>query len=189
MAKKKVNVIKSVWEPEHYETEIGEKTYVLKPQPIGRVMEFDALLNDIGGMFEAIGPTFAVVDEAGETVVEYDTAEEAEEFIADLETEEERAGLKVDIQATSTQDFLSQIVATPYHLLLPLIPDLKEEDVAAAPVAQIEFVIRLLIEVNGVKWFEAMLKNLLEPLLPTILEAVISAVSEGSTNSTGKEAA
>jgi hypothetical protein len=185
MTKKKVNVIKSVWEPEHYETVIGEATYILKPQPIGRVMEFDALLNDIGGMFEAIGPTFVVLDKEGGVLEEFDTEEEAEAHI----TEEKIKDATIEIQATSTQDFLSQVVATPYHLLKPLIPDLKEEDVIAAPVAQIEFIIRLLIEVNGVKWFEAMLKNLLEPLLPTILEAVITAVSEASPNSTEKAGA
>lgn len=181
MTKAKVKVIKSVWEPEHYETVIGESTYILKPQPIGRVMEFDALLNDIGGMFEAIGPTYSVLTADGDVLEEFDTEEEAKAYIANEELE----SVSIDVSSTSTQDFLAQVVATPYHLLKPLIPDLKEEDVANAPVAQIEFIIRLLVEVNGVKWFEQMLKNLVEPLLPTILEAVVSAISEGSTNSTG----
>ena len=169
----KPKVIKSVWEPQLYETVIGEKTYTLRPQPLGRVMEFDTLLKDIGGMFEAIGPTYEVVRD-GESIETFDTQEEAEAYI---EMQHYKDSLGVNVLTTTVQDFLAKVIETPYHLLLPLIPDLKQEDIEAAPVAQIEFLIRLLVEVNGVKWFEALLKNLLEPLLPTIVEAVIGAIS------------
>lgn len=175
----KAKTIKSVWEPQLYQTVIGTATYTLRPQPLGRVMEFDALLKDIGGMFEAIGPTYEVVRD-GETVETFDTEEDARAYI---EEQDDKDSLGVNVISTTVQDFLAKVVETPYHLLLPLIPDLKKEDIEAAPVAQIEFLIRLLVEVNGVKWFEALLKNLLEPLLPTIVEAVIGAISSQDTAS------
>lgn len=168
--------VKKVWKPTEYETQIGEKTYVIRPQPISKVLEFDDLLQEVGLALESLGTGYVVVNsETGEQVgEEFEDATSAEKFLSEQENAE---GLEVQPGSVKPRDILEKIVEGPYLILKPMIPDLEPEDVADAPMGQIEFVIGLLVEINGMQWFQAMVKNFLEPLLPKLIATAAEALS------------
>lgn len=171
---------KRVFTPTIFETEIGNGTYIIEPQPITAIVEFDELIQEIGGAFDSIASSFTVIAADGTEHDTFDTREEAEEYIE----AESLEGADIQIDGAGVTDFLEQIIKTPHLLLKPLIPDLKEEDAKAMSVPQIKFVFEMLVDVNGLKWFEAFAKNLIEPLLPRILEAGVGALSGTLTDST-----
>jgi hypothetical protein len=178
MAKKKPT--RNVWEPTEFVTVIGSTEYVLTPQPISRVMEFDALLEEIGGMFDAVGKSFDVYLEE-DLIESFETMEEAQDFVDAHDSDSE---FEIRPTGIETKDFLAKLTESPYLVLKPLIPDLQLEDIQAAPVPQIEYVIGLLVDINGMKWFEGMVKNFLEPLLPTVIQATAGALKAGLPSST-----
>lgn len=174
MTKKEKTII-SVWEPTIYETMIGAQMYQLRPQPIKAVMRFDTLLEEVSQLFEEGSNGYDVFPEGGgEPLQHFDTEGEAQTYI------DAREGEKLYISATrmTAAQILEQLSDGPYHIMKPMIPDLKREDVQDAPMGQIEHVIGLLVEVNGMKWFEGMVKNFLEPLLPKLIASTAEALSE-----------
>jgi hypothetical protein len=182
MAKKPA---RSVWEPTRYTTTLGGVDYVLEPQPISKVLEFDALLEEVGGAFEGEGEGYIVYDLDQETAYDevYETASEAEDWIKSTEAEE----LEVRPAPITPQALLAKVIETPFLILKPMIPDLKAEDVANSPVGEIEHCIGLLVEVNGMKWFESMVKNFLEPLVPILIENTAAALSTVLPSSTDRK--
>jgi len=178
--------IKKVWQPTAYETEIGGQTYVLTPQPISKVLEFDDLLAEVNVAIDQLGSGYVVVNsETGEKISdEFEDATSADEFLSEQDNADE---LEVQTVGVKPRDILEKIIEGPYLVLKPMIPDLKQEDIANAPMGQIEFVIGLLVEINGMKWFRAMVKNFLEPLLPTLIENTAEALTGVLGSSTEKQ--
>jgi hypothetical protein len=177
--------VKKVWKPTNYETQIGGMTYVLRPQPISKVLEFDDLLQEVGASLNDLGSGYVVVNsETGEAVSEeFEDATSAEEFLGEQENTKE---LEVQTLGVKPRDLLEKVVEGPYLILKPMIPDLNEEDVRNSPMGEIEFVIGLLVEINGMKWFQAMVKNFLEPLLPTLIQNTAEALTGVFGNYTPK---
>lgn len=177
--------VKKIWQPTAYETEIGGQPYTLSPQPISKVLEFDSLLSEVGVAFEELGGGYVVINsETGKEVSEeFEDATSAKKFLGEQENTGE---LEVKTVGVKPRDILEKIVEGPYLVLKPMIPELKQEDVANAPMGQIEFVIGLLVEVNGMKWFKVMVKNFLEPLLPTLIESTAGALTGALVSSTEK---
>jgi hypothetical protein len=175
---------KKVFEPTKIETEIGGYSYTIEPQPIGNIVEFDEVLSQIGGTFDQLVTGYTVITPDGEELETYDTREEAEDYVSTHPD----GDLDIKVEGTGVRDFLEQIVGSPYYVLKPLIPDLEQGHVALMTFPELEFIIALLIEVNGIGWFGEMVGNLVEPLLPKLIEIALGAVQSGVTpNSTGDQ--
>lgn len=170
MAKKKA--IKKIWTPDRFEVEIGSGIYIIEPQPIEQVMAFDEVSKQL---FEDFGnlSTKYWVEEGEDRDGPYESEEEAKANM-------NGAGPDVSIvpERISVHEVLSVIVSTPYPALKTLIPDLKEQDVRQASLPQLKFVLGLIVQANGVEWFEEFLKKTAGPLLPKIIEQMVTSISE-----------
>lgn len=178
---------RSVWEPTRYTTTLGGVDYVLEPQPISKVLEFDALLEEVGGAFEGEGDGYIVVRDEGTENVAVDVFEDVTAAEAWIATQDDADKLETKPAPITPQALLEKVVETPYLILKPMIPELKAEDVANSPVGEIEHCVGLLVEVNGMKWFESMVKNFLEPLVPILIENTAAALTTALPSSTSKE--
>jgi hypothetical protein len=166
-----------IWTPIQYEVNIGSGTYVIGPAPIERLIEFDSVVKGLTEGLDGLEDKFFVRDE------QFDSLESAQAFIDanGLETE-------VRVEGVSLRDILEKLVSAPYPALRLMIPDLKEEHVREAPLPNLKHVLDVIIEVNGVEWFERFLKNSLGPLLPQLLGAGVEAAKKALQNFTAPNA-
>lgn len=184
MAKK--NATKRVWTPEIHETTIGGGTYIIEPQPIERIIEFDGVVKQLSTSLDEFNDTYYVANGTGEDLAgPFEDEDEARDYIEQYPDKK----LDVRVQGVTMRDVLETIVSTPYPALKVLVPDLKEEDVKGASLPNLKFVFDILVEVNGVAWFERLIKNSLAPLQPVILEMLVEGIKGalGNTTSTSKE--
>jgi hypothetical protein len=173
MAKSKKKPVKKIWNPDRFEVDIGDGTYIIEPQPITAVMQFDEVARQL-------------YDDFGKLSTQYFVEENGERIDGPFESEEEARGsrngtgpeIEVVTERISMTEILTTIVNTPYPALKVLIPGLKEEDVLEASLPNLKFVLDCIIEANGVEWFERFLKNSVGPLLPRLIEQIVEGVSE-----------
>jgi hypothetical protein len=178
MAKsRKKPTVKKIWNPDRFEVEIGAGTYIIEPQPITAVMQFDEVARQL-------------YDDFGKLSTQYFVEEDGQRIEGPFESEEEAlasrngTGSEIEVVAESISmtEILQTVVNTPYPALRVLIPGLKEEDVLGASLPNLKFVLNCIIEANGVEWFERFLKNSVGPLLPRLIEKIVEGISEeGST--------
>lgn len=190
--------IKKVWTPERFEVNIGDNEYVIEPQPIERIIEFDGVVKHLSDGLGNFGDKYYVTNGTGEDVVgPLGDEKEAQEFIRqrypDLDDAElvvffdENPDKRLDIRVdrVSMRTILESLVNTPYPALRVLIPDLREADIRATSLPQLKFIFDLLIQVNGVAWFERFVKNSLAPVLPEVTNLLLEAVKGATADSTG----
>jgi len=164
-----------VFNPVRISTDIGGVEYIIEPQPLARVLEFDDVLNELSSQFDDLADTFYVVDvDTGDDVAgPFEDRDDAQSFIDRAEQPE---GKEIRTEGVPVRQVLDRLISSPYVILKPLIPELQEEHVRQMPFPQIKFVLSLLIEANGLEWFEAMVKNVLEPLLPKLTDVTAGAL-------------
>lgn len=169
--------IKKIWKPDRYEVEIGEGTYIIEPQPIERIIEFDTAAKAIGDKLGSIDDKYIVTNGTGERVDgPFDDENEAIRVVEDKDNSED---YKIVIEKPGFRDILDSLVSAPYPVLQAVIPDLKEEHVRQSSLPQLKHTFVLIADVNGVTWFERVLKKYAAPLLPELMNMVLE-VSRGA---------
>jgi hypothetical protein len=171
---------KKVWNPTRFEVNIGTGTYLVEPQPIERIMEFDQVANQLMESITGLSTLYTVVDveDGSEKAGPFEEEDEARRQLTD--------GTEIKVSSASFSDIAQALIDAPYPALRCLIPDLKEEDVRGSSLPNLKFVLDLVIEVNGVKWFETFLKNSISPLLPEIVKIAVDAAKTAIVNSTSQ---
>ncbi len=106
--------------------------------------------------------------------------EEIEVFY--LENSDQR--LSVRAESITMRQVLSSLINAPYPALKVLIPGLEEKDCRGASLPNLKHVFDLLIEVNGVAWFEKFVKNSLAPILPDITRMLVASIKGALASST-----
>lgn len=183
MAKGKV--VKKIWTPDVYEVNIGKGEYTIEPQPIERIIEFDEVVNSITSGLDDFSSKYYVSNGDGSDIGgPFETEEEAEQFVVESHPD---AKTQIREESPSVREVLEMIVSAPYPALKALIPDLKEEDCRGASLPNLKYVFDLIIEVNGVAWFENFVKNSLAPILPELVNMVMGAVKASLQSSTSEE--
>lgn len=171
-------VVRRVWTPTRYEVNIGDGEYVIEPQPIERVMEFDTVARQIQENITTLGTSYWVIDgEGNELQGPFDEEAMANEFV-------EEGTSELDVRAPGFQEIVGAILDAPYPALRVLIPDLDEGDVRKSSIPNLKFVLELLVEVNGVEWFEEFVKNSIGPLLPELVTLMTEAAKASLQDST-----
>lgn len=164
MAKKKV------FGSDKYEVEIGDNKYVLQAQPIEQVMEFSEVIEALTEDFDKLRQYY-IYDKSGEQVEgPFKNSDDAEQSLNGTE------GNYVGHEDASFNEILGMVVSAPYQFLHPLIPDLTEQDARKMNFPTLKGVLETLVEVNGIEWFRDFLAKSLGPLVPRIVEAVISGI-------------
>lgn len=174
----KPKAIKKVFEPDRYEVEFGEKVLVVEPQPMDAVIAFyEAVENEIGS-FDAAMDVDWYVDIGGEHVAgPFETEEEAEE----IANKHEGGVVTSDV---SFKTVIEKLLATPYKPLVVVIPGLEEEDLRHMTFPHLMFVLDLVIEVNGLKFFKSFVKKTWGDLGPKIISTWISSIVADLNSST-----
>lgn len=168
--------IKKVWTPDRFEVEIGSGTYIVEPQPIQQVMAFDEVSKQLFEDFGKLSTKYWIEDGTEERDGPYESEEEARANMNGSGPE-----LSVTAEPISVKEVLAVIISAPYPALKTLIPALKEEDVLKASLPELKFLLSLIVKANGVEWFEEFLKKTAGPLLPKIIEQVMTSMSEESS--------
>lgn len=171
------------WVPKRFEVQIGQSTYILEAAPINQVQQFDDMLSHIGSDVLGFSDRYYIVNGTGEREGPF-SYEDAQ---SQLEDRGDDAKIESDDFDIST--ILGALVEIPYHLLKIMIPELSEEDCKDLTYPELTFLIDLLIEINGLRWFQAVAKNLGEPLIQQLGEAaadLLRAVSLRSSLETTK---
>lgn len=168
-----------VFNPVRIDTDIGDGNYILEPQPLARILEFDDVVSELSTQFDDLVDEFYVTDdETGDDIAgpfqNYDGAQ------AFIDGAEDRDGKSVRSEGVSVREILDRLISSPYVVLKPLIPDLQEEHVRQVSFPQLKHIFGLLVEVNGLEWLEAMSKNVLEPLLPRLADLTAGAFLSGA---------
>jgi len=91
---------------------------------------------------------------------------------------------ELDTRAPGFQEIVGAILDAPYPALRVLIPDLEEGDVRKSSIPNLKFVLELLVEVNGVEWFEEFVRNSIGPLLPELVTLMTEAAKASLQDST-----
>ena len=166
-----------VFNPDRIDTDIGGHSYIIEPQPMVRILEFDDVMNQLASQFDDLTDTFYVTDdETGDDVAgPFQSDDEAQAYIQ----AESLEGKSVRVQGVPVRDVLERLISSPYVILKPLIPDLEAEHIENVSFPELKFIFGLLIEVNGLEWFEALVKNVLEPLLPRLTDVTAGALYGG----------
>lgn len=192
----KATAVKKVWTPDRCEVNIGQGEYIIEPQPIEKIIEFDKVVKQLSGSLDDFSNKYYVTNGTGKDAVKepFESEDEAHAYITDQfpdiedlteyfeENKEKRLGIRVE--SVTMKEVLEALVATPYPALKVLIPDLKETDVKGASLPNLKFVFDILIEVNGVAWFERFVKNSLAPVLPDIMNMLVEGIKGALESST-----
>ncbi len=160
-----------IWHPEQFETVIGSGTYIIEPQPIERIIEFDGMIKQLSDGFSGLSTTYYIEQDGKDIDGPFEDVKTAEGHM-------NGTGTSIREQGVGIREVLSSLVNAPYPALQVLIPDLKEEDVRQSSVPNLMYIMDLLVEVNGIEWFETFLKNSLGPLLPEIMQMVFGSIRE-----------
>jgi len=166
-----------VFAPDTFSTDIGGKEYIITPQPLKQILEFDDVIAELSQQFDDLSDTHYVIDdETGDEVAgPFETYDDAQAYIE----AEKLEGKSIDTQGVPVRDVLDRLISSPFVVLKPLIPELTEEHAREMSFPQLKFLFGLLIEVNGLEWFEEMTKNVLEPLLPKLSDITAGAFIQG----------
>lgn len=179
MAKKaKAVAKKKAWTPIIYAVEIGENEYEIEPQPITIITQFDGLVQHMSDNLLSFKRHWVVYSNGtGDLHREgpFDL-DEAEEHVKTLDLAQDQAPV-IEVDDFPWKEFFANLAEAPYHLLKLLIPELTEEDADSISLPQLMWLVDLLIEVNGIEWFKAVLKNLGTPLLREMGEAMIDTAT------------
>ncbi len=82
--KDKVATTKRIWKPIIYEVNIGEGSYLIQPQPIERIIEFDTVVSDLSKGLEGFSDTYHVTNGTGKDVQgPFDEEDQAWQYISD----------------------------------------------------------------------------------------------------------
>ena len=133
-------VIKRVWAAEVFETEVNGNTFELRPLPLGELLKLEDAFRKFTGM--SWTSIVAPESEDGEEQDSEETPEEQWDF-------------------GKIKDNLLTLGVEPLALA---IPGFTRDDLLACPVAQVEFLFNLIMEVNGLDWLQDLAKNLITPL-------------------------
>jgi hypothetical protein len=188
-APRRINAENKIWIPQKFEVNIGPTKYVIEPQPLKQLLLFDGVLSELSDSFSVLSARYYIVidGQRAEGLEPFENEVEAREYIA----EQEWATAIIEPVTPDASEILQAIVHAPFPIMKVLIPELVEDDVLEAPPRNLEHVIRLLLDLNGTEWFEAVVKKFVAPMLPRVLESAIGAAtaSIGSTTSSNGTAA
>lgn len=178
--------VRKVFAPIKYEVEIGEGAYVLHPQPIASITQFDGILNNIMDDLGDFGQRHFIVVYEGEGEDEVEIERMGPMYIDQAEAaQEEMNGKLTRIESDEFQlsSITKAINTAPFEVLKLLIPDLEADDCKGISIPELKWLVALLVEVNGLDWFEAVIKNLGGPLLSEIGAALADWIRLASVQS------
>lgn len=177
MAKKKSEstlprVTRKVFTPTSYEVDIGGSAYEIRPRSLKELAAFSAAIEHIFEGFSGALNDWYLEDSEGNRQGPF--TEEAAKAKEDPDGE----GLVAVQGGWSIAEIWEQVLKTPHKILSLLIADLEEEDCEQLTLPELKWLFDILVEINGLNWFEDTLKNLLAPLLPDIMTVLLQAAQE-----------
>lgn len=172
-----------VFEPTQYEVTIGENDYLLAPQPIAQIRHFDQVVSN---MFDSVGDFgkrhyVVELDPDGQEVGRQGPLhiDDAEAALAEMNGNPTR----IESDPFDMSALVDGVLQMPYGIMKLLIPDLEESDCEQLSAPELTWLTNLLIEVNGLDWFRAVVKNLGEPLLAELGAALADWIRVASLSS------
>jgi len=166
----KPRAVKKVFEPERYEVEFGDKTLVVEPQPMEVVIAFyEAVEEEIGSFNSALEVDW---------YVEVDGERIAGPFEEEVDAVDAAGDHKdgIVVSDVSFKTVIEKLLAAPYKPLVAVIPGLEEDDIRHMTFPHLMFVLDLVIEVNGLKFFKSFVKKTWGDLGPKIISTWISSI-------------
>jgi len=174
MAQKKT---RRVFTPEIYTISLGGQEYDVAPQPISRIIEFQAVVEELTDQLTGLERQYYITNGNGQDVSgPFETRAEAEGLLGE--------GQEIRGEGAGVGDFLKIIVESPYHALKVVIPEVKEDDVKQANFPELKNALNVIVEVNGIEWLENFVKKTILPILPEIVDIITSSIKEALISST-----
>ena len=205
MAKKKTAPAArtSVFAPMSYPVTIGENDYEIEPQPIKNVVAFQVIIERFSADFEKMSDRHLVTVTGADSEVLFSEGglsasagrallarKEREYTPPDLDDPERDASLDAIIVLSQEpypwRDLLFVIAEAPFPLLSVVIPDLTEGDADLITFPLLTHIFEVVVEVNGLNWFQDIVGNLVRPMLdsvgPILIDSVSTVIKESSGN-------
>ena len=182
---------------------IGENDYEIEPQPIKNVVAFQVIIERFSADFEKMSDRHLVTVTGADSEVLFSEGglsasagrallarKEREYTPPDLDDPERDASLDAIIVLSQEpypwRDLLFVIAEAPFPLLSVVIPDLTEGDADLITFPLLTHIFEVVVEVNGLNWFQDIVGNLVRPMLdsvgPILIDSVSTVIKESSGN-------